>query len=195
MRIEEYKRIRAAVIAAGYAGDIEWSQNVKPPATAEIFARETIFVICNSGMKWTVARPIFDRIWRVIQHCPQWLTQEEIEKTIKPLFGHKGKVRAIAFVWRYRGKKFQYFNMAGDKLEYLESLPWIGPITKYHLAKNFGVDCAKPDRHLERIAAHYGKTVHDLCFSISHFHGDRIATVDVVLWRASALGIIKTKEL
>jgi hypothetical protein len=24
-------------------------------------------------------------------------------------------------------------------------MPWIGKITKYHLAKNYGVDCASPD--------------------------------------------------
>jgi hypothetical protein len=40
-----------------------------------------------------------------------------------------------------------------ERLEYLGSLPWIGAITKYHAARNFGVDCVKPDIHLTRLAA------------------------------------------
>src|SRR3546814_7328949 len=42
---------------AGYASDdIQWAENTKPPEHAEEFATETIFVICNSGMKHTIAR-------------------------------------------------------------------------------------------------------------------------------------------
>src|SRR3546814_18133611 len=47
---------------AGYASDdIQWAENTKPPEHAEEFATETIFVICNSGMKHTIARKIFDK--------------------------------------------------------------------------------------------------------------------------------------
>lgn len=192
MNLTEYKRIRAAVIAAGHISDIEWSESVKSPESAEVFAREFIFVVCNSGMKNTVAVPIFQKIWAALKKCHGF---KLVLRSVSAEFGHKGKVAAICDMWINKEAYFKAFNNASDKLAYLERLQWIGPITKYHLAKNFGVDCAKPDRHLERIAAHYGKTVHDLCFSISHVHGDRIATVDVVLWRAAAIGIIKTKEL
>ena len=52
-----------ALREAGYAdADMEWSENCEPPASAEAFARETIFVICNSGMKNTVAQGIFNRV-------------------------------------------------------------------------------------------------------------------------------------
>src|SRR3546814_7632053 len=47
---------------AGYASDdIQWAENTKPPEHAEEFATETIFVICNSGMKHTIARKILDK--------------------------------------------------------------------------------------------------------------------------------------
>lgn len=42
-----------------------------------------------------------------------------------------------------------------DALDALKVLPWIGDVTKYHLAKNIGLaDVAKPDVHLEWCATH-----------------------------------------
>jgi hypothetical protein len=41
--------------------------------------------------------------------------------------------------------------------ELLQKLPFIGPVTCYHLARNIGLlDVVKPDLHLERLAAHWG---------------------------------------
>ena len=61
------------------------------------------------------------------------------------------------------------------------------PITCWHLAKNYGHDCAKPDRYLTRIAGAEG--THDLCARLAKETGDRIATVDLVIWRAANLGL------
>jgi hypothetical protein len=79
---------------------------------------------------------------------------------------------------------------AADKLSFFESLPWIGPITKYHLAKNFGVECCKPDRHLVRIARQYDMTPDELCRKLAEETGNSVNTVDTVLWRAANLGFI-----
>jgi len=194
MNVDEYLAIRTAVLTAGYGDDIEWSEMVKPPKDAKSFAREFIFVVCNSGMKFTVAVPIFKRIWATLETA-RTESRTIIKELLSREFGHEGKVGAIVHVWRNRQLYFDNFKAAPDKVAYCETLPWIGPITKYHLAKNLGVDCAKPDRHLERIARAHGKTVDQLCNDLAQKSGDRIATVDVVLWRASAIGIINTKEL
>ena len=78
-----------------------------------------------------------------------------------------------------------------SRLEFLERLPWIGPITKFHLARNLGMDVCKPDRHLLRIAkAHHGTTPAALCGRLSRLSGDRIGVVDVVLWRAANLRLV-----
>lgn len=195
MTIQEYKNIRQGVIDAGFGGDIKWSEGVKSPKTAEVLAREAIFVICNSGMKWTVARPIFDRIMPILYANPR-ASLAVVEANVLTVFRHKGKVGAIAEIWRNRAAYFCNFKSTADKLAFCVALPWIGEITKFHLAKNLGVDCAKPDRHLQRIARHYKYTSVDaLCRALAQKSGDRIATVDVVLWRAAAIGIIKTNEL
>ena len=65
--------------------------------------------------------------------------------------------------------------------------------TKYHLAKNCGADVAKPDVHLQRLAEAHGTTVHDLCADLASRTGYRIATIDLVLWRACANGVLDAR--
>lgn len=188
MTKDDYLKFRQAVIDAGKGDDIDWQQNVKPPTDPEDFALQAIYVICNSGMKNTVARGIYDRVRDAL----------EAGKSARTGFKHPGKVGAIDRIWAARGDLYRGFlaqNTDEQRLEFCGALPWVGNITKYHLAKNFGVDCAKPDRHLERIAKHHKTTTHELCARLAGETGDRIATVDLVLWWASALGIINTREL
>ena len=71
---------------------------------------------------------------------------------------------------------------------YLESFPFIGPITKFHLAKNIGIDVAKPDRHLSRISKMLGfASVQELCESISQRIDEKVSVVDLVIWRYATI--------
>lgn len=163
--------------------DISWSENLKEPLNADDFAREIIFVIANSGMKNTVARGIY---YRVIESLNGG-------GSASAGFGHAGKTAAMDGIWKDRELLFGAYNDAPDKLTFLETLPWIGPITKYHAAKNFGVDVAKPDVHLQRLADREGCSVQFLCDRLSKEVGLRSATVDVVLWRACANGVLDSR--
>jgi DnaJ-domain-containing protein 1 len=70
----------------------------------------------------------------------------------------------------------------------LRTLPFIGPVTQFHLAKNIGLDVAKPDRHLVRIAQLFQfASVQDLCETIANQAGTRVAVVDLVFWRFATL--------
>lgn len=180
----EFGRVVTMLDVAGFAGDITWSEGCGPPADAEDFATEAVFVVCNSGMKNTVARGIFDRI---MPHLREGRSAGEG-------FGHKGKVAAIDFIWRERERLFTEFMAAPDKVAYAETLPWIGGITKYHLAKNFGAQVAKPDVHLQRLADREGVSSQALCERLAGETGYKVATVDVILWRACALGIIDSRS-
>ncbi len=186
MTPEKYREIRAAVIKAGYEHDINWAQNVKTPETAEDFAGEVIWVILCSGMKEQVARIIQTRVWAAIK----------AGKPVKGnVLGKSGKAAAVDTIWHDRERLFRAFQIANDKVEFSLTLPWIGNITKWHLAKNLGVDCAKPDVHLERVASYYETTPADLCADLAAATGDRIATVDLVIWRACNLGIINSRAM
>jgi hypothetical protein len=165
------------------ASDIEWSENCGPPKDADDFASEAIFVICNSGMKNTIARRIFDRIMPII------LSGGSAHQG----FGHEGKSTAIDLIWSTRAELLAGYVAAADKVEFCGSLPWIGGITKYHLAKNFGADVAKPDVHLQRLADHYLTTPQAMCEALSAETGLKARTIDLLLWRACAEGIINSR--
>ncbi|MER9056448.1 hypothetical protein [Mesorhizobium sp. M0910] len=163
--------------------DIAWSENLKPPTDAEDFASEAIFVICNSGMKNTIAVKIFAKVMTAIQG----------DLSAFDVFRHPGKAKAIDLIWRTRADLLAGYLSATDKIEFCASLPWIGGITKFHLAKNFGADVAKPDVHLQRLADHEGITAQALCERLAAQTGYRAATVDVVLWRACANGVLNSR--
>ena len=109
------------------------------------------------------------------------------------VFGQRGKASAIDAIWRDRRALLAGYTAAEDKLEWCASLPWIGGITKYHSAKNLGADTAKPDVHLRRLAAVHGTDVQALCEDLAERTGYRVATVDVLLWRACAEGVIDSR--
>lgn len=67
-------------------------------------------------------------------------------------------------------------------IDKFEDLPGIGPITKFHLAKNIGfMDAAKPDRWLERIAQKCSATVDELVSFLSKNSALSHHTVDIIL--------------
>lgn len=181
--LKRFRRLERAVCDAGHAADIAWAEQLSGPADADEFARAAIYVIINSGMSWTVAQPVYQRCLRVLQ----------THGRVGLVFRHPGKVRAIHFTWQHRQRLFERFREADDPVTYCETLPWIGPTTKWHLAKDLGADVAKPDVHLARLARRDRTTVHRLCRRLARQTGYRIATVDTILWRACATGILNSK--
>jgi hypothetical protein len=178
MNLHDYLHLRDQLVTLGYSDEIEWAQTVQPVINADIFWREFAWVVLNSGMKNQVAAGIWQRVRPTVENGG----------SAAEVFGHQGKAAAINAVYERRGERLAEYLAAADKLAYLRSLPWIGHITCYHLAKNFGHDVAKPDRHLVRIAGAEG--VDALCQRLACASGDRVATVDVVIWRAANLRLI-----
>ena len=184
LTLKRFRRIEAAVRAAGYGDSILWAETIAAPVDAHAFAEAAVYVICNSGMRTTVALVIYDR-------CMGALRRGQSSATV---FGHVGKAGAIDLIWNEREELFAAFNVADDKVAFCATLPWIGPITKNHLAKNFGVDTAKADVHLQRLANVEKITAHKLCARLAAQSGYRAATVDTILWRACTEGILDSKR-
>ncbi len=186
--IGEYRDLRARMRADPQWGQsYDWAQSVGRPQSAEEMALELVFVICNSGMKNTVARGIFERVRESL------VTRGTV---VPDAFAHPGKVAAIEDIWRRREALFAECLATADVdlPAWCEKLPWIGGITKYHAAKNLGADVAKPDRWLERLAVRAGTDVDALCRRLAAASGDRIATVDLVLWWGCAFGHVDVPE-
>ena len=107
------------------------------------------------------------------------------------VIGHLGKRDAISKALKEHSEWFETLKKSTDQLNFLESLPWIGPITKHHLARNLGLDYAKPDRHLVALACQFDYATHPallegvqrMCSDLAKTFGMRIGTVDLILWR------------
>lgn len=178
MHVVQYQHLRRDLVRLGYEPDIEWAENVMEVSSPLAFWREYAWVVLNSGMKNQVAERIWARVGPYVESGGR----------AADVFGHKGKAAAIDLVFANQVQAFRAYLAAPDKIAYLQTLPWIGPVTCLHLAKNFGIDVAKPDRHLVRIAGEEG--VATLCRRLASDSGDRVATVDYVIWRAANLGLI-----
>lgn len=176
-----FKDLVQKVTDAGYGAEIEWARNIKECPNWVHFAEETIWVILNSGMKEQIARIIQKRIFEALHDG----------RDISTAFGHKGKVAAIKYVIENGDVLFRSWNVTEQPIEFLQTIPFIGKITAWHLAKNLGYDCVKPDRHLIRVAAEHNMSPNELCKWIADENGERLATVDTVIWRACNLGILK----
>lgn len=171
-----YTFAKREVIKAGYQQEIDVVEERRfEEQTADDFFFEYVWVVLNSGMKNKVALKIY----------------ENAKKIGMDAIKHKGKRDAIeqANVCRYIWfKKLQEMKSIDEQLIFLEMLPWIGPITKYHLARNLGIDVAKPDRHLQRIADHFKYfDVQKMCNTLSLQTNERIGTIDLVLWRFATI--------
>lgn len=180
-----FHEILAELCTAGFGeGDVEWSEGCGPPETAEAFALETAFVICNSGMQNRIAAAIYARVREALLSGG----------SAHDVFGHEGKAGAIDSVWRDREALLAGYTAAVDKVGFCRSLPWIGGITCYHLAKNFGAPVAKPDVHLQRLAARHSTDSQTLCDILAERNDLSPATVDVILWRACAERILDSRS-
>lgn len=180
MERNKFDEIVDKLLEMGYGDEIEWQRELKPCSDSHTFLMETCWVILNSGMKEQIAR----KIWNRIQDA--WENNVDISE----VFRHKGKVAAIKQVKERHDQIFNAYTLADDKITFLQTIPFIGNITKYHLAKNLGLDCVKPDRHLVRVADQYGMTPDSICQYLSKMTGEKVSVIDIIIWRACNLKIL-----
>ncbi len=71
-----------------------------------------------------------------------------------------------------------------DPIVQLQKLPFVGPVTVWHLAKNLRLNVAKPDGHLTRLAEKCGyHSAEELCQDLAVRNGEKVKVVDLILWR------------
>lgn len=191
-----YRSAEAAVIERGYGGEIDWQRGLRLERVTEpAFLAEAAWVVLSSGMREAVVRKAFGGVSEAFH---RWESASRIAGEAQQCvdaalrcFNHRGKIRAIATI-------ASLVDAAGfDRLkgeigrrgvDRLRELPYMGPATSYHLAKNIGMDVVKPDRHLLRIAEASGYHCPDrLCRDLAESVGERVSVVDLVLWRFATL--------
>lgn len=178
--------------------------------TPEEFAEEVFYVICVAGFKQTTAKKMCNKVKDYIKEHQN----PQFDDMIK-IYGNVNKINAIIKVWNNRvdlQKNFYSLSTPEEKLDFLSKLPHIGNITKYHIARNLGINFVKYDIWIQRLGvALYGdeeyvekvsnsrlnpkiKEMCDKMFSTLESQiNEKIGYIDVVLWKACQQGLLVIK--
>ena len=194
--VNSYLTAREKVVRMGFGGEIDWQDSRCLSTLSESeFLREAAWVVLSTGMRESIIRRIFPEVSDAFLN---WIGASVIkqnrgkcEKRALKAFNHRGKISAIGSICTIVADSG--FERIREKIQkegviFLQTFEFIGPVTKYHLAKNIGLDVVKPDRHLMRLAkaARFSEPA-ELCQVIAQATGDKLAVVDLVLWRYATL--------
>jgi hypothetical protein len=177
---------------AGLTSEIEWQRNSDFHSFSETqLLAETAWVILCSGFRESIVRRIFDHIslcffdWEsallIVQHRSICIN------AARDSLRYEAKLNAIVSCAEMIVKEgFDQIKRTAinDPIATLKRFPFIGPVTAWHLAKNLGLDVAKPDRHLVRLAQLCGySSATALCEDLARKNNEAVKVVDLILWR------------
>jgi len=193
--VNDYYTIKGRVIEAGYGDEINWQADRRLEDVDEVmFLNELAWVILCSGMRVAVIQKKFPAIREAFLYFDAGAVAQHhecVQEEALKIFNSKSKIGAIiqgVLLVRQTGWPEIKKLIEREPIATLQGFPYIGPVTSYHLAKNLGVQVAKPDRHLVRIANAYGyEDVQKFCAEISRLSGDNVPVVDIVWWRYATL--------
>lgn len=190
-----YLAIKGALLSLGYQDEIRWQESVHPKDVDEKqFLAEFAWVVLSTGLNNRVVECKHEELSSIFFYWEADRVSENSgfcrEQSLR-VFNHPGKINSIISVASlisdrgFSSMKEEFFK---NGEEYFVRLPFIGPVTCSHLAKNLGFSISKPDRHLVRIADLLGyASVENMCDSISCITGEQQQVIDIVLWRFASL--------
>ena len=194
--VRAYLTAKQSIIDSGFGFEIDWQHDLCLSRLSEShFLRETAWVILSAGMRESVIRGKFTEItkaflgWEnaksIVRH------RNQCKRNAMAIFANERKVSAILKVAEQvdrQGFQFVRYSLERNPTAYIRELPFMGPATTFHLAKNLGVPVVKPDRHLVRVSKKVGyPSPEELCQAIARFVGDKVAVIDLVIWRYATL--------
>jgi len=174
---------------------VDWANSITPDTFKKLkstnFLTEYCWTVYASGFKASTIEAIFPDLKSAFKEFE--LDALAKMKSINPVLAiFNNERKANSFL---KGSKqiaqegFSAFKkrLHNEGVDMLEELPGIGPITKFHLAKNLGLaDTAKPDVWLNRAADACSSSVEELVDFLSEKYAMSRHTVDVILWRYCA---------
>jgi hypothetical protein len=191
-----YLHARSYVIKAGFAAEIDWQESLCLARVTEAeFLRESAWTVLCCGMREAVVRRCFPAFSAAFHNWTSATAITESSETCQrnalAVFRHPGKIESVLQIADYArtvGITFILEQLTQHGPAFLERFPYIGPVTSRHLAKNLGMDVAKPDRHMVRIAEALGYiSVDTLCLDIARVTEHPVSVVDLVFWRYATL--------
>ena len=178
-------------------------EKLSPDAFADMCA----YVILAGGFSQKTAKKIHARIMASVR------ANGADAGALLQIFNNKNKINAICKIWDSRDALcagYYACTAFDDKIAYLQKLPHIGKITANHLARNLGEDVVKYDIWIQRLGCVYSGNPAlssqidngNLCDMIKSACDEMFAHlvketglprgyIDVVLWKACQIGLIK----
>jgi len=157
----------------------------------EYFFREYIWVVYTSGFSAKAVSRFYDKLTTTYGNYSE-LSKESLDSImprIKPICNNKQKANSVFRTSKILNDAIAKFGWETYRNKYLSStssltsLPHIGPITCFHLARNIGLlDSVKPDLHLVRAAKYWGySNCEEMCKDVQP-EGMPLGIVDLILW-------------
>ncbi len=194
--LASYLLAKVAIVDAGFENEITWQETRCIDAIDDrLFLREAAWVVLSSGMRESVVRKIYPAVEAAFGGwgSAAWVVEHSAECKLQAAraFRHERKLEALVEISRAVARDGLEPILAGLREtgpDSLMTLPYMGPATSKHLAKNLGLDVAKPDRHLVRVALAVGyESPASLCEYLASAVGDTVAVVDLVVWRFATI--------
>ena len=187
----------AYVEAAGLSYEVKWQLERNFESFTETdFLRESAWVVLCCGFRESIVRRFFGHI--SLSFCDWESAQLIVRNAYTCITSAMTSMRCrrkyeaiVAISQRLALTGFEEYKqqVVSDPIHLLQELPYIGPVTCHHLAKNLGLETAKPDRHLVELTKRLGfSSAHELCETLSEDTGFPVSVVDLVLWRYIADG-------
>lgn len=190
--IEYYFDAKKCIINSIYYTEVNWQFGRDYFYLSEHeFLKEYSWVVLNSGFRERIVRKYFDYIslcfcdWECAKSIVD--NQEACVASASFVFNNPRKLRSIvnlSNIVLQTGFDVLKLKIRLNPLHTLQSLPFIGKITAFHLAKNIGLNVAKPDRHMSRLSSSFGyDDTQEMCKYIHSIVGDPVPVIDLILWR------------
>ncbi len=191
-----YLSAKERVIEAGFADEVDWQADiVREDWDEPTFLRESAWVVLSSGFRESAVRRRFPL---VSASFLDWVAATSImsqraacRSNALQAFGNERKIDAILrIVQRVAADGIEAIRQGirNGGTAFLQQLPFIGPVTACHLAKNLGMPIVKPDRHLSRLAQRNGyESAEHMCQTIAAIVGDSVPVIDIVIWRYATI--------
>ncbi len=194
---------RALTMASGNGSArrfLSWVRHRRHPTEAdpEYFLAEYTFIVSAAGFRESTVQKRFDALRIALGNFDltrlKEMSAEAIEAAyMEHMLRNRTKARAVAkTLGRFTARTWEFDELmrrleATKDVDVLTQLPYIGDALKYHLARNLGLDVAKPDVHMLRLAERFGFSpdaagVQAMCEHVAESRPDRVGTIDYVLW-------------
>lgn len=195
-----------------YFRSLQLTESTAYTMDPSLFLREYVWIVFAAGFNTRILSEKIDALIACYCDVILSMTDEQIDrdfewrwKRVEQIIANRRKhdsirevIKLMAQAWRTKNggwwlsffERIRRFNPQGmpePNWEGIEALPGIGPITKYHLARNMGFDVIKPDRHLVRLAERFRfESPEAMCAYLSGLHDERIGVVDLILFYAGS---------